>query len=146
RPLQPPENALKAAPTTKPGTVSQLGIRRLRQSVHPATIDNRIAPASRGGFKGIPPRASARLSRPESKNDPFDDGLKRSRDWDRSEALSPLAPANQPLARIFTQPGGQVNEPARPWVSCVFLRLRLCFKNRKYEDQEGKKGPDQLGS
>jgi hypothetical protein len=44
-PLQPPKIVLAAIPITNAGTVSQLGILRLRKSVHPATIDSSTAPA-----------------------------------------------------------------------------------------------------
>ena len=53
-PVFPPRTVLRTTPATKPDTVSQFGMRRLRKSVHPAMIDNRTAPARIAGFKRAP--------------------------------------------------------------------------------------------
>src|ERR1700756_242698 len=70
-PLQPPRKVFAATPTTNPGTVSQFGIRRLRQSVHPAINESRIATTSKGSFKRTPPGALAGHSYPDKEKDPF---------------------------------------------------------------------------
>src|ERR1035438_10408074 len=64
KPPNPLAIELAAIPTSSPGTVSQFGIRRLRQSITPAIIAKATANPNTMGFKRAPLRAGMR--RPKS--------------------------------------------------------------------------------
>ena len=66
-PAHPPASTFTETPTRNPGTVSQFGIRRLRQSVHPAISANATASPSTVGFKP-PPTWSSQNQCPRSSN------------------------------------------------------------------------------
>jgi hypothetical protein len=53
-PAHPLVRTFAETPTSNPGTVSQFGMRRLRQSVHPAISANATASPSTVGFKPSP--------------------------------------------------------------------------------------------
>ncbi len=96
-PGQPCSHEFTAIPNTSPGTVSQLGMRRLRQSVHPPAM------ASRVGKISAPSLAMA---------------IRYGRDcWGRGAGLFIKCPNGRPCAssrkqlygRIVTQGWSQVN-------------------------------------
>src|ERR1700691_4032726 len=102
-PCNPPVAALTATPTRNPGTVSQLGIRRLRQSVKPAASPKTI------GFKRAPPGWRKALSHPQLAD--FAECVSFSKPGLAGKRIAPrLSDEYRPLLmRIFTWRGGEVN-------------------------------------
>src|ERR1700678_3550086 len=64
-PPNPPVAALAATPTSNPGTVSQLGMRRLRHSVKPAATAKATANPRTIGFKRAPQSWRKTFSNPQ---------------------------------------------------------------------------------
>src|SRR5580658_7481006 len=64
-PAHPLVRTFAETPTSNPGTVSQFGMRRLRQSVHPAISANATASPSTVGFKSSPICSGGTESEPQ---------------------------------------------------------------------------------
>ena len=114
KPPNPLAIELAAIPTSSPGTVSQFGIRRLRQSITPAIIAKATANPNTMGFKRAPLRAGMR--RPKSL---LAEVAEFASFFDNAGAAGEgeLAPRHSSrlqtlLTRIFTQADGEVNESA----------------------------------
>jgi len=112
KPPNPPAIELAAIPTSSPGTVSQFGIRRLRQSIKPAIIAKTTANPNTMGFKRAPLQAGMR--RPKSL---LAEVAEFASFFDNAGAVGEgkLAPRHSSrlhtlLTRIFTQPDGEVNQ------------------------------------
>src|ERR1700729_2175199 len=116
KPPNPLAIAFAAIPTSSPGTVSQFGIRRLRQSIRPAAIAKAAANPKTRGFKPAPLLAGMR--RPKSL---FAEVAELASFFDNAGAAGEgkLTPRHSSrlqtlLTRIFTQPDGEVNELPPP--------------------------------
>jgi hypothetical protein len=113
-PAHPLVRTFAETPTSNPGTVSQFGIRRLRQSVHPAISANPTANPSTVGFKSSPMCSGGAESEPQCAkvvaNAPL--GLLTMRETNKllpraqNAATSPAA-ADFHIARYGSQRGPQ---------------------------------------
>ena len=102
-PNHPLASAFTETPIKSPGTVSQFGIRRLRQSVYPPISAKATASPSTIGFKPPPACSGRAVAEPQCAKAP-------AKDSPRTTLDAPKRRLEAPLARIFTQSDAEVNE------------------------------------
>jgi hypothetical protein len=120
-PAHPLVRTFAETPTSNPGTVSQFGMRRLRQSVHPAISANATASPSTVGFKPSPICTGGAGSEPRCAkvvaNAPL--GLLTMRETNKllpraENAATTLVAADFHIARYGSQRGPQGAPRYRP--------------------------------